>query len=220
MILRQHGAASAAAWIVLILLAGCATLPPPASDIEAAWQARSEALAAVNGWEIKGKLAVRTRERGGQVNMLWSRELAAHRVNLYGPLGGGRVILTHDADGATLRDNKRQTFHADNPEDLLLRVVGWRIPFGPLQYWVLGVPAPGSDYTETLDSWGRLATLHQAGWVIRYDEYRDFSGRELPRKLVLRAEPPVEGIAGDSRKPGRVEVKALIKRWQLSSAGN
>ena len=112
-------------------LAGCATRPalPPVADPERTWRARLVELQEASDWEVKAKLAVRTHERGGQANMLWQRQLDAHTVNLYGPFGGGRVILTSDSHGATLRDSKKRSYDADSAEDVLYRVVGRRIPF-------------------------------------------------------------------------------------------
>jgi outer membrane lipoprotein LolB len=199
-------------------LAGCATRPPlpPVADPDLAWQTRLAELQGASDWEVKAKLAVRTHERGGQASMLWQRQMDAHRVNLYGPFGGGRVILTSDSQGATLRDSRKQSYNAVSAEAVLYRVVGWRIPFERLQYWVLGVPAPGLDYTHTLDERGRLAILRQDGWEIIYQEYDQFAGREMPRKMSLQAAGTVTGLPpDDAGRSRRVEVRAVIKRWRL-----
>ena len=218
MTLCRRRARLAAAVMVAGWLAGCATRPPlpPVADPELAWHTRLAELQGASDWEVKAKLAVRTHERGGQANMLWQRRLDAHTVNLYGPFGGGRVILTSDGRGATLRDSKKRTYDADTAEDVLYRVVGWRIPFERLQYWVLGVPAPGLDYTHTLDERGRLSTLRQGGWEIVYKAYDQYAGREMPRKMSLQAAGTVTGLAPDDEgRDPRVEVRAVIKRWRL-----
>lgn len=201
-----------------LLLAGCATQPPrsPVADVQSAWRARQESLSGIDVWEIKGKLAVQTFERGGQVNLLWRRDERDHRISLYGPLGGGRVVLTRTEAGATLRDSHKRTYEADTPEELLYRVAGWQVPFAELQHWVLGVPAPGAPYEHALDEWGRLATLTQSGWRIRFSEYRDFDGFELPSKFSLTALPdnPVR-VAHGPGDDGQVRVKAVIKHWAM-----
>lgn len=199
------------------LAAGCATTPdaPPADNVQAAWQQRHARLRAVDTWEVKGRLAVRTRQRGGQVTMQWRRHADEHTINLYGPLGGGRVVLTQDGDGAILRDSKKATYRADTAEELLLRVAGWRVPFREMQHWVLGIPAPGGDYQRTLDEHGRLTQLRQAGWKIQFQGYRDFAGIELPDRFRLEALPGTRAMVAGGE--GRISVKAVIKGWELAS---
>lgn len=173
-----------------------------------------EAMRAVDEWEVQGRLAVKTSKRGETVNMFWRRDHEHHNINLYGPMGAGRVILTRNEQGATLQDSKDKTYHDESAEALLYRVVGWRVPFDSMQHWVLGVAAPDGRYEVELDRWGRLSALTQNGWSIRFLEYHYFDGQDLPRKLVMNALPGVEHIVGDEEGEGdTIQVKALIKRW-------
>ena len=208
------------AWMAIgtLALTGCASTPsrPVVDDPVKAWQHRVNDLSAIASWEVKAKLAVKTYKRGGQANMLWRREQADHNINLYGPLGGGRVILTRTAEGATLRDNKKRTYHAETTEELLYRIAGWQVPFGSMRYWVLGVPEPGQGYEESIDEWGRLQTLRQSGWEIEFVEYRDFDGRELPRKFLMTALPGTTHIVNDHLgENDEVKVKIVIKHWRF-----
>ena len=201
-----------------LLLSACVSTPskPIPADPVGAWQARVEDLSEIESWEVKAKLAVKTHKRGGQATMLWRLDHEDHNINLYGPLGGGRIILTRNAEGATLRDNKKRTYQAQTPEELLYRVAGWQVPFGSMRYWVLGMPQPGIQYKESLDEWGRLQTLTQSGWEIVFVEYRDFDGRELPRKFLMTALPGTVHIIGDDdNENDEVRVKIIIKRWRL-----
>lgn len=204
---------------VLLVLSGCASVPsrPAVDDPDRAWRQRVGELSTIHGWEVKGKLGVKTHKRGGQANMLWKRESEDHDINLYGPLGGGRVVLTRTAEGATLRDSKKQTYHAQSAEELLYRVAGWRVPFGAMRYWVLGMPMPGEQYAESIDEWGRLKSLRQSGWEIEFAEYRVFDGRELPRKFTMTALPGTLLIADDQLgESDQVRVRVIIKRWRFN----
>ena len=208
------------AWMAIgtLALSGCASAPskPAVDDPIKAWQHRVSDLSAIASWEVKAKLAVNTQKRGEQANMLWRREEADHNINLYGPLGGGRVVLTRTAEGATLRDNKKRTYHAETTEELLYRIAGWQVPFGSMRYWILGVPEPGQGYEESIDEWGRLQTLRQSGWEIEFVEYRDFDGRELPRKFLMTALPGTTHIVDDQfGENEEVKVKVVIKRWRF-----
>lgn len=214
--MTRVGAVALAA-AVLLQLSGCVTAPPvPVSDPDAAWRARVDELSTISNWEVKGKLAVKTHKRGGQATMLWKRDSEDHNINLYGPLGGGRVVLTRTNEGATLRDSKKKTYEADTAEELLYRVAGWQVPFGSMRYWVLGIPKPDDPYEWSLDEWGRLQTLTQSGWEIEFLEYREFGSRELPRKFYMTALAGTEHIANDELgENDQVRVRVLIKRWRF-----
>ncbi len=213
-------AARAAGWpwiAAALLVSGCALAPRAVEDDpRAAFDERVEAMRGVDEWELRGRLAVKTKKRGESITMFWRREgREAHYINLYGPMGAGRVILTQDAGGAVLRDNEGQTHHDDSAEMLLHRVAGWRVPFESLQHWVLGVPAPGSDYEMELDGWGRLSALTQNGWSIEFQAYHYIDDQDMPRRLVMNALPGTEHIVGDeSGESATIQIKALIKRWE------
>jgi outer membrane lipoprotein LolB len=204
--------------ILAAALSACVSTPshPPAEDAAAAWAKRMNELSAIDRWEVKGKLAVKTRRQGGQANMLWKRDGDDHNINLYGPLGGGRVVLTRDSDGAVLRDSKKRTYHAESAEAVLYRVAGWHVPFQSMRYWVLGMPNPGEEYEQAVDDWGRLQSLRQAGWEVEFVEYKDFEGRELPRKFHMTALPGALRLTADEEgKNDQVRVRVVIKRWRF-----
>ncbi len=205
------------------VLTGCAVTPqrPPAADPDRAWRERLAKTSGLNHWEIKGRLGVRTHQRGGQATIVWKRDGDDHNINLYGPLGGGRAVLVETADGAEMKDTKKKTYYADNAEELLYRVAGWRVPFGAMKYWVLGLPAEQDAFEHTLDQWGRVSELRQAGWEIRFIEYRDYEGMELPRKMFLKSSLALEsggGSAAASDEDERVEVRLVIKHWILKES--
>jgi outer membrane lipoprotein LolB len=206
------------AWMALVTLAlsACVSAPPRpvVDDPDAAWQQRANDLYNIGGWEVKAKLAVKTHKRGGQATMLWHRDRDVHNINLYGPLGSGRVILTRDQAGATLRDNKKRTYHAGTAEELLYRVAGWQVPFQSMRYWLLGVPRPDEEYELSVDEWGRLQTLRQSGWEVEFQEYKEYEGRELPRRFNMTALPGRVHIADDQLDENdQVRVRVLIKLW-------
>jgi len=204
----------------LLIATGCAIAPErvPVEDRRAAFNEHVREMRRVDEWELRGRLAVRTRKRGETISMVWRRDgRHEHYINLYGPMGAGRVILTEDRGGATLRDSEGKTYSDASPEELLYRVAGWRVPFESMQHWVLGATAPDSDYELKLDRWGRLSSLTQNGWKIRFEEYHYIDGRDMPRRLVMNALPGTQHIVGDeSGEDATIRVKALIRRWEWS----
>jgi len=202
----------AALALALTLLAGaCATIPerPPVADPDAAWSARRRQLETRAHWALQGRVALRARDEGWQASLVWKRNADRHEIDLSGPLGGGRLRLSQDRNGAQLRDSSSKVVHAADAEQLLLQVTGWRLPFDGLNYWVLGLPAPGAVGAPDLDVWGRLKTLHQSGWDIEFLGYEPFDGAELPSKLFIRREQPA-GVGGET-----LEVRLVIDRWDL-----
>ena len=193
-----------------ILCISCAApLPrPPADHLQQLWQAREAALLPIQAWELRGRLAVRADERGGQASLTWKRDAAQHSIRLNGPLGRGVVRVTQDETGAQLQDAEQRVFHAASAEELLYRYTGWRLPLTNLNYWVRGVPVPGLPAIRELDDTGRLKTLRQQGWELQYQEYVRFEGHELPNRLTLTYVP-------DQATPElpAMEVRLVIDRW-------
>jgi len=181
---------------------------PPADQLQQLWQTRESALLPIQHWELRGRLAVRADERGGQASLTWKRDAAQHSIRLNGPLGRGVVRVTQDETGAQLQDAEQRVFHAASAEELLYRYTGWRLPLTNLNYWVRGVPVPGLPAIRELDDAGRLKTLRQQGWDVQYQEYVRFEGHELPNRLTLTYAPDPA-----SMELPAMEVRLVIDRW-------
>jgi outer membrane lipoprotein LolB len=194
----------------VVALAGCASLPPPVKDPQAAWAARVRELAPLQSWELHGRVALRARDEGWHASVVWIRRPESHEIDLSGPLGSGHVRLSANQDGAQLRDSSNHVLRAANAEALLRRATGWDLPVGGLDYWVLGLPAPGIPESQVLDPWGRLKTLRQSGWDIEFLSYDNDGALELPSKLFLRRQ---QVAAADAS--GTLEVRLVIDKWVL-----
>lgn len=198
------------------LAAGCATAPqiPPVENPAAMWQLRQAQLRPITVWNIQGRLAMRTAEEGWQASLEWMREGERHRIDLTGPLGRGHLRLTRDEQGAELRDADRHRWHAENPEQLLYRTTGWRVPLDGLNYWVLGLPQPGTAAEQELDPQGRLKSLVQSGWDVRFLEYTRYGSLELPSKLFIKRHDG--GPSDEPADHATLEVRLVIERWTLN----
>lgn len=195
---------------LLASLCGACVAPAPrpsADRIEALWKAHETATRPLTRWELRGRLAVQADNRGGQASLLWVREAGRHSIRLNGPLGRGVVRVTQDESGARLQDSEQRVFEAADAEELLLRYTGWRLPIANLDWWVLGLPIPGVTADRALDDAGRLQTLRQQGWVVRYEKYTSVDGYDLPDRLTLTR-------AADTAAPD-MEVRLVIDHWGL-----
>lgn len=196
--------------LLALLYAGCAALParPPVENPAAVWQARQSRLARLNAWDLRGRLALRTDREGANASLRWVRDHERHRMNLVGPFGGGRVRLTYDRGSAELRDADGKIYRGTSMQQLLLRATGWNLPIEGMNYWVLGLPEPDAPARSTLDPWGRLKLLDQLGWDIRFLEYTEVEGYELPKLVFIRHTS--SGAAGAD-----VEARLVIETWEV-----
>ena len=192
-------------WLVLALLlvvAGCTTAPTrePAAEPERAWRAHRAALADLDQWRLTGRIAIRTEGEGWHATLDWRQDQRRYDIRLFGPLGQGTVRLQGSPGEVTLHTEEGRTTAAD-PEWLLYRNLGWRVPVEALRYWVLGLPAPGSARERELDRYGRLARLEQADWQIEFRDYERRDGVELPSRIFVSNH--------------RAQVRLVVGQWRL-----
>ncbi len=204
------------------LIAGCATPVAERGDLDSStpWAARRAALAGLTDWHLKARLGVRTNQRGGTATLIWDRQQQRHRIDLFGPFGGGRIRITQNSQGATLMEGKQSVATARSADALLFDRTGWRVPFAAMSYWIIGLPAPGTTHELEFDKQGRLTMLVQRGWRIEFSAYRAHQRWELPEKIILAAveDGGAENVApGGAGQISRVRVKLLVKEWNVRS---
>ncbi|MDF3013340.1 MAG: outer rane lipoprotein LolB, partial [Cellvibrio sp.] len=85
--------------LALLLASGCAhrSLTPPQDVLE-----HQRQVQAVNDWQLTGKLGIRTTADSGSATVKWVQQLASYQINLSGPLGQKRMIITGNADKVRL----------------------------------------------------------------------------------------------------------------------
>ncbi len=194
---------------VVAILSGCATTSstekrPALSDSarEQAWQKNRAIAEKLVDWHVYGRAGVVTPKQSGSVTINWDRNPSTYSISMSDPLGRTLARLEGQDDGRVLLNvSGQQPVYSNRAEDLLYRQTGWLLPFGSLDYWMRGLPAPGRDYVRLLNNQGYLAELQQNGWTVVYGSYKDINGVHLPAKI--RAE-----------KNG-VKVIFSIRKWTL-----
>jgi len=191
---------------VLVLVAACTTMPgakPAPSELERLWAMHQRDLGRFHSWIMSGRLGIQTDDEGWHVSFRWRQgDAALYHITLSGPLGQESAELQGTTEGVTLLLADGHSVTAKDPDELLLRKLGWRLPVKGLYYWVRGLPVPGAAETHGLDGHGRLQWLQQSGWHIAYRRYDDFSGKTFPTKIFL--DNP------------QVKVRMVITEWVLS----
>lgn len=197
--------------LLAILLTACASVPerPAVENVQAEWAARRAALLRISAWEVRGRVALRTPDEGVQGSFYWTLAHDQQRVELAGPFGGGRVRVIAGPEGAELRDANNKVYRDASVEELLARVTGWRLPLAGLRYWIVGVAAPDVAAHIELDPWGRLQSLGQFGWTVRFIDYVRDGAYELPRRVFI------ESDAREGPMPA-AEARFVIEQWRVT----
>jgi outer membrane lipoprotein LolB len=181
------------------LFAACKTLPTAAPTTD--WPTAKSARQALAHWEMTGKAAVATENQGWSANLTWNQQEQISELNLHGALGVGGVHVRSDGQSVQIDTSKGERIEDADAAAALERTIGVPLPLPSLRYWLLGVPAPGTDAEEELDPQGRLASLKQDGWSMAYDQYAYQNGAWLPGRVRL--------------ENGPVRVKVVVDHWSL-----
>lgn len=211
----------AAPLLAVLLVAGCATVPPGAAplspELVARWQERRDVLASIDAWDMKGRMAVRTADDAGSATFIWERAGENHHIEMFGPFGSGRVNITQDEDGARLEEGDDEPLVADTAEEILYLKVGWHVPFEALKFWLKGEPRPGRHDGLELDAEGRAVGFRQDGWQVSIVDYLDAEPVDLPRKVFITALPGTVHLVGEEGEDlgDRLDVRVVLRRWQV-----
>mgnify|MGYP001823458041 FL=1 len=169
-------------------------------------------------------MGVRTGSKGGSATLIWEYSVDAQEIELFGPLGGGWVIITTDAQSAFLRDTKGQEITGKTASEVLYRRLGWQVPFDHLVDWARGLPGEGAT-DVVIDGNGRLKRLVQDNWEVEFEEYGDpgesVPGLALPAKLRVTALPGTMAVYSDDGEylGDELSVKVILKRWREVNSG-
>ena len=194
---------------LIALLAGCAGLTSRES-VEGQgdpqqWQAHKAKVAALDGWQISGKVGIRAPKDSGSGTLFWLQRQDYYDIRLSGPLGRGAARLTGREGNVLLEVANQGRYQAESPEALLEEQLGWRLPVSHLFWWVRGLPAPDSKSRVTLDTDSHLARLEQDGWQLQYLSYTEQNGYRLPERIKLHGTD--------------LDITLVIKDWQPRKLG-
>lgn len=149
---------------------------------------RPEAPPPVGGFELRGKLAVREAGERFSGNFLWRQQGERFDIDIWGPLGQGRVHLVGEDDRMSVLDGDGAVVQTGTQQQVMEAALGWSMPLDVLPYWVLGMPDERIPAEAlVLDDGSRIRSFVQAGWEIKLEDYRevaqDAGARWLPRRI-------------------------------------
>lgn len=158
---------------------------------------------------LKGKVGVREGDESFSANLLWHQMGEAFEIDLWGPLGQGRVKLVKQGGEIRLETDKGVLAQGE-PEAVMRANLGWSLPLTVLPAWVQGGPVDDLPVSElTRDQAGRVLGFEQLGWRVELGRYQRVgmqaaagtAERQLPRRVTA--------MKDDAR------VRLVISEWRL-----
>lgn len=188
---------------LVLLAAGCASVQPTTSQSvrEARFESREAELQALAGWHLYARAAINTPRQSGTVSLFWRQSPVQYTLTLRAALGAGTVQLRGDGQRVRLRTSDGRRDSASDAAVLIERHTGYVLPVEKLRYWVLGLPSPEGGRELELNGQGEVTQLHQAGWTLHYEDYRDVDGLRLPGTIRARGQG--------------VELKLAVQQWDI-----
>jgi outer membrane lipoprotein LolB len=155
----------------------------------------------IKSWELSGAMSAKGAAKAWSAQINWLQSGAnQYQIRLFGPLGGGTVMIEGNKGRITYTDGPKRVI-SKNPDQLLEKETGLRLPVQNLYYWVRGLPAPGSVTSSMQGPNHTLSTLTQNGYHITYLNYTTINQAELPSKIRLEG----HGLL----------IKLVIKHWKV-----
>lgn len=181
----------------LLLVTGCTVAGNRAPAVLDA-----AALAELESWGLRGRVALNREGRGAQANVLWRQQGALAQLELSGPWGvGAERVRIEGGDVNLLSEGNWVSMCAPGMQIDELEMLCESAPLTSLPYWLRGLPDPGSPFTEYSSGQGAAREFRQDGWQIEVNSLARSGDLSVPRRL---------NISG----PG-ASMKVAITNWEL-----
>lgn len=157
---------------------------------------------------IKGKVGIREGEEQFSASFLWLQEEHGFQIDLWGPLGQGRVQLVKKDAEIELRNARDEVLATGDVETVMREQLGWSLPIDVLPAWVQGRPLAGvASRKQSFDAAGHLTDFEQLGWRVELDRYQTHLNASGSHALPTR----ITATSGHSR------IRLAVAEWQLGT---
>lgn len=166
-------------------LAACASVTPT-REFDAGESARAQQLTG----RFSANYVRYGRDEGVTGSFRWEEQGRNVRLDLISPLGQTLAVVTSTPSGATLDLPNQAPRNAPQVDALMEDALGFALPVAGLRDWLHGRPAKGSPARATRGADGRLDTLVQNGWTVRYVAWQEpqegkATAATMPRRIDL-----------------------------------
>lgn len=166
----------------LLLLGACSIAPPAQENSD--WLLHRDQLGDLDSWQFQGRVNVRYDDESHTPRIRWRQQDVEYDIRLWGTFNAGNTLIT-GRPGAVTMEQDGDIYRANSPEDLILSNLGYELPVSQLEYWIKGIPDPGSDAELSFNELNQLTSLEQEGWTIIYTDPRQYGELSLPRRVEL-----------------------------------
>ncbi len=191
------------AFILILLLASCATPPKPTVSLNSSSHQLS--LKQQEHWSIKGKLGFKSPDKKQSANFRWQQTQQQYQLNLTSIIGTSLLKMQGNEEVATLVADD-ETYQDSDPSHLIWRVTGWQIPVEKMRFWIKGQHQNNDLVVTSEQGWvSQLQPIcnNCKNWLINYDNYKLIDNIWLPHKVVLR------------NKTNNSQLLVRINAWDL-----
>lgn len=164
-------------------LAACSSIAPPAEE-NSDWARQRDRLQQMDAWELRGRVNVRYDNESDTPSIRWQQRGDDYSILLWGTFNAGRTLISGQPGRVTLESGS-ETLTANSPEQLILEQLGYELPVSQLNYWIKGIPAPGSQPQLSFNELNQLTTIVQEDWTVQLSDMRQYGPLSLPREVVL-----------------------------------
>lgn len=183
-------------WSGLAIVASGCAVAPKSTEHERLELAQALVLKE-RTWSLSGRLALKRKNIAESVRIKWQHNgsLSNEQLSVYGPLGQQWAVITLVGDGVVVDYGAgRQKTVSSLTEGLDLGL-GFDVPVVAFRYWVLGLPAPGSQFVYERDG------FIQHDWRVVFSKITRVGQYGLPKKIQI--------------SHGDIKLKLLVDQWRL-----
>jgi outer membrane lipoprotein LolB len=139
-------------------------------------------------------------------NLLWHQDGDGFQIDLWGPLGQGRVQLVKQGGELEIRDGTGEVMERGEPEAVMRRALGWSMPVDVISDWVVGQPAEGLGIEDvSRDAQDRITAFGQLDWRVSLERYRAWGSgaevRDLPGRITA--------------ENARTRLRLVVSEWEI-----
>ncbi|MEL0660729.1 lipoprotein insertase outer membrane protein LolB [Psychromonas arctica] len=194
----------------IIALSGCSQF---ASDIEdvplstnLTWEQQQQKLQQLDHWTLTGKLAIFLENDRQTANIYWKQQGDNYSIQLTTFIGTRILQVTKNAQGVEIINNDDEVFTGQDANTLIKQLSpGLDLPISALQQWIKSNPANASyqlnDQQQVNDILG-LDASHNL-WEVSFQQYQNFSGIALPKRVDLKRD--------------NIRLKIAINQWKVEN---
>lgn len=160
--------------VAMLVLAGCASVPPVSAPVAVPGMQ--------DAWTLQARIGVQHGEERMSGQLHWQHRTDRDELLMVSPLGQGVARIVRDTGGVMLEVPNQPPRYAPDVEALTREMLGYTLPVSGLVWWVQARPDPSGPFEARHDEGGRVAQLRQNGWVIDYLQYSEDA---RPRRLTV-----------------------------------